>query len=50
MKIEFDRILDDTVALCCRLFELNIDLGKEASFDQKNRFYQGIPIALSVGK
>ena len=28
MKIEFDHILDDAVALCCRLFDLDIDLGE----------------------
>ena len=27
MQIKFDRILDDTIALCCRLFDLDIDLG-----------------------
>ena len=30
MKIEFDLILDDTVALCPRLFDLDIDLVGES--------------------
>ena len=51
MKIEFVRVFDETVVYFAVGYLIWILIqGEEVSFDQKNRFDQGIRIALSIGK